>query len=384
MAVAGSAASRLLKQRDGGRMSKVLSGSNALFSRDESQALRMRRYLMAAGTSLLLCLTLIFFAFVGRLPWPVAIEGTAGVLGLILLFFVLFRTGLNLRFSDPSLTTEQLGAALLLLAYLMAHAGAARSSVVLFYPVAMLFGVLRLNSRRLMALAFLALAAHGTMLALLMAREPLLDRGALFAEFAVLIVVLPWFAAMGGYVNRLRTRLSDSNRDLKRAFDRIEQLAVRDALTGSYNRRFLMDCLAGERSRAERLGTAFAVCLVDLDHFKAINDDFGHAAGDAVLKELPVLVAAGLRAIDVFGRFGGEDFLLLLPAATLEGARAAAERVRRSIEAARFPALGERPVTVTIGVAEHGKGEDVAALLARADRALYAGKAGGRNRVVIG
>ncbi len=315
-------------------MSEVLSGSNALFSRDESQALRMRRYLMAAGTSLLLCLTLIFFAFVGRLPWPVAIEGTAGVLGLILLFFVLFRTGLNLRFSDPSLTTEQLGAALLLLAYLMAHAGAARSSVVLFYPVAMLFGVLRLNSRRLMALAFLALAAHGTMLALLMAREPLLDRGALFAEFAVLIVVLPWFAAMGGYVNRLRTRLSDSNRDLKRAFDRIEQLAVRDALTGSYNRRFLMDCL--------------------------------------------------LRAIDVFGRFGGEEFLLVLPGATLEGARAAAERVRRSIEAARFPALGERPVTVTIGVAEHGKGEDVAALLARADRALYAGKAGGRNRVVIG
>ncbi|HEX9433917.1 MAG TPA: GGDEF domain-containing protein [Burkholderiales bacterium] len=365
-------------------MSELLSGSNALFSRDESQALRMRRYLMAAGTSLLLCLTLLFFAFVERLPWRVAIEGTAGVLGLILLFFALFRSGLNLRFSDPSLTTEQLGAALLLLAYLMAHAGAARSSLVLFYPVAMLFGVLRLNSRRLMALAFLALAAHGTMLALLMAREPLLDRGALLAEFAVLIVVLPWFAAMGGYVNRLRTRLSDSNRDLKRAFDRIEQLAVRDALTGSYNRRFLMDCLAGERSRAERLGTAFAVCLVDLDHFKAINDDFGHAAGDAVLMELPVFAAAGLRAIDVFGRFGGEEFLLVLPGATLEGARAAAERVRRSIEAARFPALGERPVTVTIGVAEHGKGEDVAALLARADRALYAGKARGRNCVVIG
>ena len=235
-----------------------------------------------------------------------------------------------------------------------------------------------------MALAFLALAAHGTMLALLMAREPLLDRGALLTEFAVLVVVLPWFAAMGGYVNRLRTRLSDSNRELKRAFDRIEQLAVRDALTGSYNRRFLMDCLAGERSRAERLGTAFSVCLVDVDHFKAINDNLGHAAGDAVLKELPALAAAGLRAIDVFGRFGGEEFLLILPGTALDGARAAAERVCRSIGAARFAALSERPVTVTIGVAEHGKGEEVAALLARADRALYAGKAAGRNRVVTG
>jgi len=189
---------------------------------------------------------------------------------------------------------------------------------------------------------------------------------------------------MGGYVNRLRMRLSDSHRDLKRAFDRIEQLAVRDALTGSYNRRFLMDCLAGERSRAERLNTAFSVCLVDLDHFKGINDNFGHAAGDAVLKELPALAAAGLRAIDVFGRFGGEEFLMVLPGAALEGARAAAERVRRAIEAAPFPAASEQRVTVTIGVAQHGKGEDVAALLARADRALYAGKAAGRNRVVTG
>ena len=105
---------------------------------------------------------------------------------------------------------------------------------------------------------------------------------------------------------------------------------------------------------------------------------------DAVLKELPALAAAGLRAIDVFGRFGGEEFLLILPGTALDGARAAAERVCRSIGAARFAALSERPVTVTIGVAEHGKGEEVAALLARADRALYAGKAAGRNRVVTG
>lgn len=365
-------------------MSEVLSGSNAFFSRDESQALRMRRYLMAAGTTLLLCLTLLIFAFLERLPWRVAIEGTLGALALIVLFYVLFRTGLNLRFSDPSLTTEQLGAALLFLAYIMSHAGAARSSLVLFYPVAMLFGVLRLNSRRLMGLALLALAAHGLMLALLMLREPQLDRAALFTEFAVLLVVLPWFAAMGGYVNRLRTRLSDSHRELKRAFDRIEQLAIRDALTGTYNRRFLLDCLAGERSRAERLGVPFSVCLIDVDHFKAINDSLGHAAGDVVLKELPAAVAAALRAIDVFGRFGGEEFLLILPGTALAGARAAAERVRRSVEAARFAPLGERHVSVTIGVAEHAKGEEVVTLLARADRALYAGKTSGRNRVVIG
>jgi diguanylate cyclase (GGDEF)-like protein len=351
---------------------------------DESQALRMRRYLMAAGTSLLLCAVLLILSLTERLPWRVTAEGTGAIIALIVLFYVLFRTGLNLRFSDPSLTTEQLGASLLVLAYLITHAGAARSPLMLFYPVAMLFGVLRLNGRRLMALAILALAAHGIMLALLMAREPQLDRAALLGEYAVLAIVLPWFAAMGGYVNRLRTRLSDSHRELRRAFDRIERLAVRDALTGAYNRRFLMECLAGERSRAERLGTAFAICLLDVDHFKGVNDELGHAAGDAVLQGLPRLAAAVLRAIDTFGRFGGEEFLMVLPGTALDGARAAAERVRRAVEAARFPALGERGVTVTIGVAEHARGEDIAALLARTDRALYAGKAGGRNRVVTG
>jgi len=139
-----------------------------------------------------------------------------------------------------------------------------------------------------------------------------------------------------------------------------------------------MDCLAGERSRAERLGTTFSMCLIDIDHFKAINDTLGHAAGDAVLKELPRSASAGLRSIDVFGRFGGEEFLLILPG-TAAGGRAGpvAERVRRAIEAARFAALPSVTVTATIGVAQLAKGEDIAALLARADRALYAGKGAG-------
>jgi diguanylate cyclase (GGDEF)-like protein len=314
----------------------------------------------------------------------VAAAGTAAVVSLIVLFYILFRTGLNLRFTDPSLTTEQLGAALLVLAYLITHAGPARGTLMLFYPVAMLFGVLRLSGRRMMGLALLALVAHGLMLAVLTLREPQLDRRELFGEYAVLAIVLPWFAAMGGYVNRLRSRLSDSNRELKRAVDRIEQLAVRDALTGIYNRRFLMDCLAGERSRAERLGIPFSVCLIDIDHFKSINDELGHAAGDAVLKGLPALTGAALRAIDVFGRFGGEEFLVVMPGTSLEGARAAAERMRRAIEGARFVGLGDRGVTATLGVAEHAKGEEPTALLARADRALYAGKARGRNCVLTG
>ena len=210
------------------------------------------------------------------------------------------------------------------------------------------------------------------------------NRTALLIEFLLLAVVLPWFAAMGGYVNRLRVRLSESHAELQRAFERIEQLAIRDELTGAYNRRFMMECLARERSRMDRLGVPFSICLVDIDHFKAINDELGHAAGDAVLRQLPKLAAGGLRAVDIFGRFGGEEFLLVLPGTAVAGAQAVAERLRAALEAARLEGLRGRRVTVTAGVAEAAPREPVAAVLARADRALYDGKARGRNRVAIG
>jgi len=355
-----------------------------LIERDERQALRMRRYLMAALTSVLVCLILIAFALLQLIPWRAALHGSIAVGVCLVIFYLVFRTGFNLHFSDPSLTTEQSTAAILVLAYIMYHAGHARAAFIVFYLVVLLFGVFRLSGTRLMLLALLALAAHGTMLALLIARDPQIDRVAVFAEFAVLCVVLPWFAVIGGYVNRLRVRLADSHRSLQAAYERIEQLAIRDELTGLYNRRYLMECLAGERSRAERFGAPLCVCLIDIDHFKAINDTLGHAAGDAVLRGLAKVASAALRTIDIVGRFGGEEFLVVLPGTPLAGAAAAAERLRAGVEGARFEMLGDREVTATVGVVEYARGEELSALLARADRALYAGKAGGRNRVVLG
>jgi len=363
-------------------LSEVLSRRFSLFPAEERQALRLGRFLMAAGTLLLVCLALLLFAFLELLPLRAAIEGTAGIVALIALFFVLFRTGLNLRFSDPSLTTEQVGAAIVFLAYIMYHAGPAREAFTLFYPVAMLFGVLRLTASRLMVLAVLALAAHAVVLQLTFLRDPGMNVRAALTEFGILMIVLPWFAVMGGYVNRLRVRLSDSHKELRKAFDRLGEVAIRDELTGAYNRRFLMETLARERSRGDRLTEPFSVCLIDIDHFKSINDSLGHAAGDAVLKHFAALGQRGMRAIDTFGRFGGEEFLIVLPGTGRQGAIAAGERVRAAAEQAAFPGLpAEQRVTVTVGVATHTKNEDITALLARADQALYQGKQGGRNRV---
>jgi diguanylate cyclase (GGDEF)-like protein len=362
-------------------VSEVLSRRFSISPAEDRQSLRLGRFLMAAGTSLLVSLALLLFAFLDLLPWRAAIEGTAGILTLIAVFFVLFRSGLNLRFADPSLTTEQVGAAILFLAYIMYHAGPAREAFTLFYLVAMLFGVLRLSAGRLMVLAFLALGAHGTVLHLSYLRDPTMNVRAALTEFGVLMIVLPWFAVMGGYVNRLRVRLSDSHKELRGAFDRLGELAVRDELTGAYNRRFLMETLARERSRSERLAVAFSVCLIDIDHFKSVNDSLGHGAGDAVLQHFAALAPRGLRGIDTFGRFGGEEFLIVMPGTDRQGAIAAGERVRAATAASTFGDLG-RQLTITVGVATYAKGEDVTALLARADQALYQGKNAGRNRVV--
>jgi diguanylate cyclase (GGDEF)-like protein len=354
-----------------------------LMPEDARQALRIRRYLMAAGTSMLTVAALFVAYRFGMLPWSVALEGAAMILALALIFYLLFRFGLNRQFSDPSLTTEMIVCAVVVLAYLMYHAHDARDVLSLFYPAAMLFGVLRLSTPRLMAIAGLALLAHGTMLYLSELRQPGGNSSQSLVQFAVLAVVLPWFAAMGGYVNSLRHRLSDSNRQLKDAYDRIEQIAVHDELTGLYNRRFLTEVLAREHSRAKRLNTAFAVCLFDIDHFKSINDTLGHAAGDAVLKHFALISNSGLRAVDVLGRYGGEEFLLILPDTGRAGASMAAERVRAVVEAAGFPQLpADRHVTVTAGVAISKRDEAVQELLGRADSALYEGKAAGRNRVV--
>jgi diguanylate cyclase (GGDEF)-like protein len=330
---------------------------------------------MAGGTALLACVALLACGLLELLPWSAAVEGTAGVITMVVLFYLMVRTRLNQRFKDPTLATEQTAAAILFLAYFMYHAGPARNALTLFYLVVMLFGALRLSAVRLAALSVLALVAHGTVLHLSYLRdEDYMDVQAAVTEFFVLLIALPWFAAMGGYVNRLRARVAQTNAELQAALERIRDVAVRDELTGAYNRRLLMETLAREQARASRTGAAYSVCMIDVDHFKAVNDSLGHLEGDAVLRAVAAVAARGLRALDVFGRFGGEEFLVILPDTDRAGALRVAERIRAAVAA-------ETRVTVTIGTAQSAR-DDIAAVLARADRALYDGKAAGRNRVI--
>lgn len=159
-----------------------------------------------------------------------------------------------------------------------------------------------------------------------------------------------------------------------------EHDANTDPLTRLYNRRFLHTQLAQEFERAERYGRTFSVALLDLDHFKNINDHCGHLAGDETLQGIAQLLRDHTRTLDVAGRWGGEEFLLLLPELPLAAATEVAERFRLRLEAHAF---GHNcPMTASFGVAEVSPGETLESLLTRTDRALYAAKAQGRNCVV--
>jgi diguanylate cyclase (GGDEF)-like protein len=170
---------------------------------------------------------------------------------------------------------------------------------------------------------------------------------------------------------------------LRRNVD-LENLAYYDELTALPNRRGSMRQLEVLLSRARRHGLSLAVMVIDADHFKNVNDNYGHAAGDAVLCALGQRLRKRVRSEDIVGRWGGEEFVVALPDTTAEGALALAEQLRRSI--ARRPLdIGERAVrlTISIGVAAHDGEESLTALLDRADRALYAAKAGGRDRATL-
>lgn len=169
---------------------------------------------------------------------------------------------------------------------------------------------------------------------------------------------------------------------------RLYEATVRDKLTGVYNRHHLDERLAAEVAYAKRHGTPLSLLFVDADHFKKVNDTFGHAGGDAVLVALGKLLLASMREEDVVARYGGEEFIVVLRGIAKTNAATVAERIRADVQALEVSHEGQRiPFTVSIGAAgieSERESEDVASLLARADEALYAAKGGGRNRVVVG
>jgi diguanylate cyclase (GGDEF)-like protein len=164
--------------------------------------------------------------------------------------------------------------------------------------------------------------------------------------------------------------------------EEIYKMTIVDGLTQIHNKRYLFEALEREIIRARRHERPLSLLMFDIDHFKSINDHYGHLAGDYVLRELADTVQSRIRRDEVFARYGGEEFVIVLPETPLEGAVALAESVRAKVEEHRFVFQGETmPVTISIGCALVGESDTATELIQRADEKLYEAKRGGRNRV---
>jgi len=184
-------------------------------------------------------------------------------------------------------------------------------------------------------------------------------------------------------------KLEGENLDLLMQNRTLSEISARDSLTGLYNRWYVMEKIDSEMNRALRHGSPMSVLMLDLDHFKTVNDSFGHSVGDNVLKVVGQVLRESCRVYDVPGRYGGEEFCIVLPDTRVGNTKMVAERIRSRLASTELP-VGERSIVVTasIGVAGMDSVSDegvvsAAALLDRADRALYAAKHGGRNRVEL-
>ena len=191
------------------------------------------------------------------------------------------------------------------------------------------------------------------------------------------------FNKMVDRLSRSREEVGAANQVLQEQNQLLETLSVTDSLTGLFNRKKLDDILADQFARFRRTQRPFAVLMLDIDNFKALNDTYGHLAGDQVLSNLAIILQRSVRTVDFVARFGGEEFVLVLVETSSEGALQIAERIRALVETPRLAATNELiSVTVSLGVAESRSGdsrpEDV---LARADRAMYDAKHAGRNKV---
>jgi diguanylate cyclase len=304
--------------------------------------------------------------------------------GLIGFFIVLSEAHFNDRFEDHYLTIFQVGSQIALqLGFLLA----APEIGCFFLSIVFLifgFGALRMTSQQA-AIAW-TLTMVGLAPILLLTSTPIgipvathIER---FAAMLCYVVTIGQCAFVGLYGSSLRQRLYDRSFELKAAYKRIEELAELDELTGSFNRRCIMRMLYDEIARAQRSKTPCSIALIDLDWFKRINDAHGHPIGDEVLRTFAITVFANIRAIDKFGRYGGEEFLLVLPDTPHDSAARILDRLRAIIADLDWSAFSpSMRVTISAGVTMLRPDETEDSFLARADNALYEAKARGRNRV---
>ena len=305
-------------------------------------------------------------------------------LALMAFYILISELGINERFKDHYLVAPQAAAnMMIMLAFTWI---APEVSVMFLCSLFTVFSFSSLRSTPGQTAALWTVMAFGLAALFLLTDKPVamphgnhLER---FATMLVFILTIGRCMFLGIFSSSMKHSLYQSGQKLKEAYKRIEELAELDELTGSFNRRSIMRMLDEEIARSGRNGSPCSIGLIDLDWLKRINDAFGHPTGDEVLRTFAITVFANIRSVDRFGRYGGEEFLLILPDMPPEGATRALDRLRGIVADLDWSAFSPgMMVTLSAGVATLRLDETPDSFLARADSALYAAKARGRNRI---
>jgi diguanylate cyclase len=377
-----SAASLLQGQESDGEVARPGKLPSDVLKRRVGQ----RRQMLAvqAVSCSLVTLVLLIYCYAGTISIVIPSAYFLSSIALTGFFVVLSESQVNDRFEDHYLTIYQVGGHVALqLGFLLAAPGIGYVFLSVLFLI-FEFGALRMTSRQ--ATIAWTLTMMGLAPVFLLTSTPIgmpvatpVER---LAAMLCYVLTIGQCAFVGLYGSSLRKMLYKRSFELKKAYRRIEELAELDELTGSFNRRCIMRMLDDEIARAHRVNTPCSIALIDLDWFKRINDAYGHPTGDEVLRTFAITVFANIRNIDKFGRYGGEEFLLVLPDTPDDAAARILDRLRSIIADLDWSAFSVgMQVTISAGVATLRRDENPDTFLARADSALYGAKARGRNRI---
>lgn len=358
---------------------------NAVLTTDSRQRRTLGLLLLAALVTSTVVLLLLYATVIGvaearHVGWLAALFGV-----FMVGFYTTIRSGFNRRFRDPTLALPQVIAAQTLIAAGYAMTGPVHGATVIMLSLVMVFGMFSLRPAALRVASLYTVAVMGVVMYLCARHQPALYPARLeLFNFALMAIVMIAISQLSGQLMNMRTRVKTQKIALEQALTHIKEMAARDELTGLPNRRRMMTLLQEHATRHARGGPRFYVCIIDLDHFKNINDSYGHAAGDAVLRSFATQAQQILRTTDMIGRWGGEEFLLLLPETPPGEPTLGVARLRDAL--ASMPASAALPdlrVRFSAGFARYEDGEPIDQAIERADRALYAAKSAGRNRSVV-
>lgn len=364
-------------------------GIDAVFGKAKRRRIRTTQWLI----STLVYLGIGLSMWIGARPgWmdPQQFAGWFGSVGFSLsVVFVALRSGWSERFADPALTAVQIVIGVLVVEWAYAITGPFRTVTLLPLLLIFSFGAFSLRWRTIAWLALFTQVSMAAMVLALNAARSGVDRWSLanndlridLINLMILMVLLPAISLIAARLSAMRSKLHAQRSELTEALGEVQRLATHDELTGLVNRRYMLARLTQEQGRFRRNRHPFSVALLDLDHFKLINDAYGHEGGDKVLCAFARAVSSCLRGSDLAARWGGEEFLLLLPDTTVAQARATIERLQRAVR--EIPALNGEALTFSGGATEYRAEEKLTATVARADHAMYTAKAAGRDRVIV-